>query len=188
MVFHVEHGETDNDSKHLASGLTDPPLNSRGKSQAKASAMKLKDKGIAKIYHSPLKRAAETAHIIAGHLGVKAEPREDLKPLHIGNLAGKPESTVKGYLEFFAKRPQLALPKGEKFGEWYNRIKAEWMKHLASGDKIAVVSHSRDWQLLKHWAKNGMEADSKGIDFDEPSSGQIAKAEKSGKSLSVRKL
>lgn len=188
MVYHVEHGETDNDAKGLASGVTDPSLNERGRTQAKASALKLKGKGITAIYHSPMKRAAETAQIISGHLGVKAVPRENLKPLDIGTLAGKPEGTVRKYLEFFAKRPGLKLPKGESFGDWYAKLKSEWQKHLDSGKPIAVVSHSRDWQLLKHLAKNGMDADSKSMEFGEPDSGQIAKAEKSGKSLSVRKI
>lgn len=188
MVYHVEHGETDNDAKHLASGLSDPPLNERGKAQAKAAASKLQGRGITAIFHSPLKRASQTAQIISDHLGVKAVPRESLKPLDIGRLAGRPESTVKRYLEFFSKRPTLSLPDGEKFGEWYNGIKAEWMKHLETGKPIAVVSHSRDWQLLKHWEKNGLDADSSGINFSEPGSGQIAVAEKSGKSLSVRKI
>lgn len=59
----VQHGE-----KQAAAG--DPPLSAAGVEQARLTARYLKDKGIARIVCSPLRRARETARFIAGALGL----------------------------------------------------------------------------------------------------------------------
>lgn len=186
-VYHVEHGQTKLDAAGKAQGLLSEGLNEKGRSQAAAAGRALRGKGIECVYSSPLPRAKETAAIVAEQIGAKVVVRPKLRPLDIGSLAGKPEHTVKGYRKFFATRPTLSFPDGEKLGAWYDQIRGEWQERLKA-DQSAVVSHSIDRQLLKHWQKHGMDAGPQGIDFDLPLNGQVATVSKSGKALTVRAL
>lgn len=190
VIYHVEHGDTHYDAEDKAQGLIDDPLNERGKRQARQAARCLMGKGIDCVYTSPMVRARQTSKIIADKIGAKVIVRPALKPLDIGTLAGKKNSTVKPYLEFFAKRPTLAFPKGEKFGDFYERARKEWIHQFGDDDPvIAVVSHTRDWQLLKFWEKSGLDADpDEGILFVEPKSAAVTKATRSGNSVQVRAI
>src|SRR5580704_16890249 len=122
-------------------------------------------------------------------LGAKLIELPRLKPLDIGTLAGQKNSTVHKYLEFYSHRPTLAFPEGETFGDFYDRIRKEWIHQFADDDpEIAVVCHARDFQLLNHWQKNGIDAGPQGVSFEEPKSAQVAKVTKSGNSISVRQI
>lgn len=188
-IYHVEHGDTAFDAKDLAQGLMDAGLTDKGKRQAAAAGRALRGKGIDCVYCSPLKRAHQSANIVADSIGAKVIIRPKLRPLDIGDLAGKPESTVKKYLDFYTKRPTLTFPNGESFAKWYDQIRKEWIHQFGDDDPvIAVVSHSRDYALLKHWEKHGINAECDEIDFTEPVSAQVSKATKSGNSISVRKI
>jgi probable phosphoglycerate mutase len=190
VIYHVEHGDTHFDAEDKAQGLLDEGLTENGKRQARQAANCLKGKGIDCVYTSPMARAKQTSKIIADKIGAKVIVRPNLRPLDIGSLAGKKNSTVKPYLEFFATRPTLSFPKGETFGEWYERTRKEWIHQFGDDDPvIAVVSHTRDWQLLKHWSKNGLDAKAEdGVVFVEPMSAQVTKATRSGNSIQVRAI
>ena len=189
VIFMVEHGDTKYDEKGCAQGLLNSGLTSRGESQARGAARGLVGRGIDCVYCSPLARSKQTADIIADKIKAKVIVRQNLKPLDIGNLAGKKESAVQSYLEFYSKRPTLSFPEGESFGDFYDRALAEWKHQFADDDPvIAVVSHSRDFQLMKHWQKNGLDTDENVADFVEPNSAQICKATRSGNSVTLRKI
>jgi broad specificity phosphatase PhoE len=188
-IYHVEHGDTKYDTEGKAQGLLNDGLVEKGKRDARQAGRALKGKGIDCVYCSPLTRTKQTAQIIADMLGAKVIPRAGLTPLDIGRLQGKKNSVVGKYLEFFSKRPTLPFPEGESFGEMYARLRKEWIHQFQDDDPvIAVVSHSRDHQLLKHWQRNGLDAGPEGVNFDEPSSGQVSKVTKSGNSIAVRKI
>lgn len=61
FLYLVRHGEQQ-DAEH---GLPDGPLSARGRKQAKAIAGRLASVPLARAWHSPLQRAAETAAVIA---------------------------------------------------------------------------------------------------------------------------
>src|SRR5436190_15534945 len=64
----VRHGETDWNREDRFQGHSDPPLNDRGRSQARALAQALGGLEAAALYSSPLARAHETAIILAERL------------------------------------------------------------------------------------------------------------------------
>lgn len=64
-VYLIRHGESVGNRENRVRGRVDFRLNANGTKQARALAGALKEKGIARIYSSPLKRALETAQIIA---------------------------------------------------------------------------------------------------------------------------
>lgn len=76
-IILVRHGQDTDNEAGILNGHRDTDLTSLGRTQAKEVARKLEDDAIDIVLHSPLKRTAQTAHIIAEELGVvniNAEP------------------------------------------------------------------------------------------------------------------
>jgi broad specificity phosphatase PhoE len=70
VVWLARHGETDWNRAERWQGHTDIELNDVGRAQARALAERLRGRGITRIHASDLRRARETADIVAATLGV----------------------------------------------------------------------------------------------------------------------
>src|SRR5919204_5528893 len=84
----VRHGETDWNVQQRWQGHQDPPLNALGREQARALAEALAGEGIDAVYTSDLRRARETAEIVAARLGVEVRPLPDLREIDVGTWSG----------------------------------------------------------------------------------------------------
>lgn len=116
------HGQTDYNLEHRWQGCgIDAPLNETGRSQALALVPKLAEKKLQIIYSSCLRRAAETADIVARQLNLPRAFCSDLREICLGNAEGLRADEVEArYPEFFrcwmSPDPQyaaLAFPGGE---------------------------------------------------------------------------
>lgn len=97
-IFLVRHGQDEDNANGILNGRRDTPLTELGRSQARTVAEKLKDNGIRIIYASPLKRAYETARIIAKEIGVdEVIADEHLMEREFGVLTGKPVADIPKY-------------------------------------------------------------------------------------------
>lgn len=67
MLYIVRHGQTELNNAHALQGRSDHPLNETGIRQAQEAARQIAERGIrfARVYSSPLKRAIQTAQIMA---------------------------------------------------------------------------------------------------------------------------
>jgi broad specificity phosphatase PhoE len=76
IIHLVRHGEVENPNHVVYASLPGFGLSLRGAAQARAAAGVLSEHPIAAIVSSPLQRAAETADVIAGRLGlaVRTDP------------------------------------------------------------------------------------------------------------------
>lgn len=101
-IFIVRHGQSTDNAQDILGGHRDSELTETGREQARVVAEKLREHDIDVIYASPLKRAYETAEIIARSNGFSQIIRdEDLKERYFGVLTGKKVADIKNYSDNF---------------------------------------------------------------------------------------
>jgi len=122
----MRHGEGVDDIEDRYGGWGDLPLSDKGREQAKLKLKVLKDLKIERVLSSPLKRAIETARIVAQGLGLKSEKWLYLKER---NTYGLMSQEVKA--EIKKKYPELhdAYEKdeyvmgSERYDDFVDRLK-----------------------------------------------------------------
>ncbi len=100
MIYFIRHGESEANVRKVFAGQKDDSLlTNEGRNQARATAQEIKKEGlkIDKIFSSPLKRAYETAEIIAEELGFDASEiiiEKRITEYDMGSLTGTPLHTI----------------------------------------------------------------------------------------------
>ena len=145
------HGETDCNREERWQGRgIDFPLNENGVAQAKALNSKLKDLGLEIIYSSPLKRAKQTAEIVAEKLGLKVCFLDELTEGCLGIVEGMKKEDIKQmdperWEEWYGDNMIMSTrwPGGESKLEMQQRMFKGFEKMLKAPEKvIGVASHS----------------------------------------------
>jgi broad specificity phosphatase PhoE len=135
--YFVRHGQ-----KELIAG--DPSLTQIGREQAKHTAKFLKDKQIKQIFTSPLKRAMETAKIIAKELGLKIKTDDRLiERINWGEKKGE------SFREFWEEWQKTSLDRDYQPSHGYSsresgrRLEAFLQDILKNSDNdaILIVAH-----------------------------------------------
>ena len=103
-ILLARHGETEWNRVGRWQGQADPPLNDTGRQQAKALAAQLEDDEIAAVYSSDLRRARETAGIVAQRLGLPVTEERALREIDVGSWSGLTRDEVRErYPDGFAR-------------------------------------------------------------------------------------
>ena len=123
----VRHGETDWNRERRFQGHADMPLNDTGRRQARELADALRDEGLTAVYTSPLRRASETAGIVADRLGLEAEELEALREIDVGDWQGLTVDEVKTR---FPERADVAWRSGWPNGETHEQLRARVLPAL----------------------------------------------------------
>src|SRR5688572_27850716 len=84
----VRHGETDWNRDNRFQGHADVPLNSAGRDQVRALADRLADESFSVAYTSPLRRASESAALLAERFGIEVRMSDALKEVDVGAWSG----------------------------------------------------------------------------------------------------
>lgn len=122
-VWLIRHGDCYTDLTEMA----DPPLSPIGREQARRVAERIRTAGVAAVYSSDLRRAAETAAAIGTE--VTADPR-------LREIANDPAAAV-----------QLVLNRHQSFTESAEEVAARMNQAVDeiaarhSGERVAVVTH-----------------------------------------------
>lgn len=119
----VRHGETDWNRENRFQGHADTELNEAGRAQAAELADTLGGEGVSAVYTSPLRRASETAVIVAARLGLDVRPLEALREIHVGDWEGLTIEEVKErYPESSSAGWHAGWPGGETYDELSGRV------------------------------------------------------------------
>lgn len=149
-IYLIRHGENKaNLTKEFSYKKVDYPLTAKGVIQAQQTAEYFKDKHIDEIYASPLKRARETAEIIAEALGLKVVVMEQFREVNVGELEDRPPDAetwtlhnriLGGWLD---GHPEIPFPGGENYLQLLDRMR-EGIRQVVSnknGKNIIIVAH-----------------------------------------------
>ncbi|XP_052200681.1 phosphoglycerate mutase-like protein 4 isoform X2 [Diospyros lotus] len=147
----IRHGETAWNVEGRVQGHLDVELNEVGRQQAAAVADRLsRETAISAVYSSDLKRALETAQIIATKCSVPEVIQDpNLRERHLGGLQGyifheavklRPDA----YQASLSDRTDQEIPGGgESLDQLFNRCTSSLqkigMKHI--GERVVVVTH-----------------------------------------------
>ena len=93
-LFFVRHGQTEYNVKGLSCGISDVELTEKGIQQAKDLTSHIHEYPIDIIISSPLKRAKQTAQILAEPLGKEVILDNRLREQNYGLYEGKPYDAV----------------------------------------------------------------------------------------------
>ena len=152
----VRHGETDWNRELRFQGHADPPLNDLGRKQARELARQLSRERIAAVYSSDLRRAQETARIVADALGVDVTALPALREIDVGSWSGLTRDEIaERFPEGFARWTEGAHGHdGESREELRARV-VEAAGRIAAahpGEQVLVVSHVGALRALLHHA------------------------------------
>ena len=101
----VRHGETDWNKLRMLQGATDIPLNAAGKMQAKVIRDTLSERAIDRVVSLPLRRAYETAKIIATPHNIEVEQDPGLRERSYGVFEGRHTSVFDEVRQILAGLP-----------------------------------------------------------------------------------
>jgi alpha-ribazole phosphatase len=144
----VRHGETIWNHVSRYQGHTDVELSDTGREQARLLADRLSTEKITAVYSSDLKRAYETASILAAPHQLRVQIAEELREINFGVWEGLTYKEIsEKYKELAEKWYQspatVRIPKGETFVELKERAYNAVLKLLKENDPgtIIVVAH-----------------------------------------------
>lgn len=149
ILYCVRHGESTYNAEGRVQGQSDVPLSELGRRQGEAVARALADVGLEAIYSSPLRRAYETAELIAARVNcpIFTDPR--LMEIHAGLFQDRLRSELQAkfpeeYRRWTSGDPDFVIPGGESRRQLAERGVAAFRDIIGSGfRRVAVVSHGR---------------------------------------------
>jgi 2,3-bisphosphoglycerate-dependent phosphoglycerate mutase len=149
----ARHGETDWNRDGRFQGHADPPLNDRGRAQARALAALLDDDVIEAIYSSDLRRAHETAQIVAERKGLPVIVDSHLRERDVGQWAGLTLAQIE---ERFPEQIRLwregTISAGESRESLTERVVAAARRIALAHPEghVLVVTHGGAARMLRH--------------------------------------
>ncbi len=159
-IILIQHCQSEHHVNGMTGGWTDTPLTSLGRQQAAAIAARL-NRDLAntpcQLYASDLKRAAQTAEIVNGELGVAVQYVPELREFNGGGATGKTRQWAKENVSqewsscLFDSRP---WDEAETWREFHARICAcmENLHKSHSSDRLPiVVTHGGTLSNIVTW-------------------------------------
>jgi broad specificity phosphatase PhoE len=149
-LYLVRHGENlANLTKEFSYKLVDYSLTPKGALQAQQTAEYFKNIHIDEIYSSPLKRARETADIIARPHHLPVIVREEFREVNVGNLEEQPPNAENWVLhnriidDWYKGDMTATFPGGENLSMLIQRVRAGLLTitHNKMHKQIIVAGH-----------------------------------------------
>jgi broad specificity phosphatase PhoE len=144
----IRHGQTDWNVEGRWQGQADPPLNERGREQARRVAQYQSQFGFAALYSSDLRRAMETAQTIGAEMGMEVIPEPRLRETNLGKWQGMLSADIQAqYPDEFRRWHESPLtahpPEGEDIPALAARVLEAINEIIARHPKrrVGIVAH-----------------------------------------------
>ena len=145
----IRHGQTAANLSGRLQGHSNTELDALGIQQAQCAAERLRGEAFDHIFSSDLRRAMQTARIIAEAVGGEVVPLSALREWHLGELENRPNTELwKEYPQimnaFKYEGSDLLVPGGESRFQFLKRV-ADCIDSLAAqyeGKRILLVTHA----------------------------------------------
>jgi len=154
----IRHAQSLANAEGRIQGHLDFALSELGRRQSERLAARLAAAGVDALYTSPLKRARETADVLAARLGLTVEDVLALRERDVGELAGLNRA------ELLARFPQYGRPGAdvsrikvegfEQDAELTERVTSTFRRIISAheGGTVAVVTHGGVIGTVFRWA------------------------------------
>lgn len=152
-IIFESHGTTLDNEADLASGQFDVELSELGKQQAKELGERYKDKNIATIFCSDLKRSYNTAEIAFAGQNIKIIKDKRLRECDYGDLTRHKGEEIGLVKSQYITKP---FPRGESYEQTAERMKSFLSDLLKNhnGKKVMIIGHRATQYGLEHWIKS----------------------------------
>ena len=152
----VRHGQDEDSALGILNGRRDPALTAQGRVQALEAAARLRSENVSVIYSSPLRRASQTASIIAEKIGAPGVRIEDgLVEREYGVLTGRPVSDIprvaSSIHELNGFRFVLDARGAESYVDLWERA-GKTMRRISKGHDAAtvlIVAHNEINKMIR---------------------------------------
>jgi broad specificity phosphatase PhoE len=144
-ILLARHGETDWNREGRWQGWADPPLNETGRAQARALADQLRALPFDAVYTSDLRRARETAEIVAAPHGVPVTSDAGLREIDVGSWSGLTRAEIE------ERFPGLERPDGETRDQHLARVHGAVVRiaRESAGRRLLLVTHGGTMRALR---------------------------------------
>jgi len=155
-LFLIRHGQDHDNARSLINGRRDTELTEVGKVQASDAARGLRSAAISCAYTSPLKRARQTASIVAAALGIP-EPQvdSDLIERDYGILTGRPAAEIPVHAIRFTEahgfKYVIEAPGIESYAEVWKRA-GRFLQRISQqypDERVLVVAHNEIAKMIR---------------------------------------
>lgn len=154
-VILMRPGETDWNQQGRWQGWVTVPLNAQGRRQVQRLANFVRNIGMSALYSSDLKRAKETAALLAERLGFEPVFDERLRERHIGEWQGMTMAEMQAWYpdEYNQLRNDVngyQIRDGESRQQVRQRMLAAFNDILAQdrGETVGIISHTTAMRAL----------------------------------------
>src|SRR5690348_15625651 len=153
VVFET-HALSEDNERGIATGWLPGRLSERGRANAAEMGRRRREDGIAAVFSSDLRRAAETAEIAFGGTGVPVLYDWRLRECDFGSRNGTPAAEVSGDRLDYCDRP---YPGGESHQQAIARVAAVLadLPTRWAGRRVMLIGHLATYRALEHVA-NGL--------------------------------
>jgi ribonuclease H / adenosylcobalamin/alpha-ribazole phosphatase len=146
-ILLLRHGAHDLVDRVLCGRTTGGGLSERGRAQAAALGLRLAGRRLTALWSSPVRRARETAEIVAVAAGREVQVDEALHEIEFGAWTGRTFAELDpdpDWRRWNAARDAARPPGGESMEEVRERVAGWFERALAryGGETIAAVSHA----------------------------------------------
>ncbi|MCP4156416.1 MAG: histidine phosphatase family protein [bacterium] len=146
-IYIVRHGSTEFNEKGIWQGQRNSPLNEKGITEVRQLSQALKSDAFDIIYHSPLKRAHQTAEIINEHQNTTLKPIDGLVEIGLGEFDGRKHEDIllhhRDVYEKWVSDNDFPVPGGESYNQVCDRVSLSLPEILdAPFNKILIVAHA----------------------------------------------